>query len=133
MSALRVIRASGCCYYCKFRRDHRRPETYQLFPSLNVENNCLFRSISVNLVVVNNLNVYLFKDPYKLASRYDDNNSYQFSNHIFLSWRKNKLRNECVRAPKKAKGGRNLNWQVNRCGQLENSCVIYLTSMAGEF
>ena len=26
----RVIRASGC-YYCKFLRDHRRPEAYRSF------------------------------------------------------------------------------------------------------
>ena len=26
----RVMRASGC-YYCKFPRDHRRPEAYQSF------------------------------------------------------------------------------------------------------
>ena len=53
-----VIRAS-CCYYCKFTRDHRRPEAYQslrekavslsfrsyFFLSLNVVNNCLFCSI----------------------------------------------------------------------------------------
>ena len=30
-SPLRVIRASGCCYYCEFLRDHRRPEAYHLF------------------------------------------------------------------------------------------------------
>ena len=51
----RVTRAS-CRYYCKFTRDHRRPEAYQslrekavslcfrsyFFLSLNVVNNCLF-------------------------------------------------------------------------------------------
>ena len=54
----RVTRAS-CRYYCKFTRDHRRPEAYQslrekavslcfrsyFFLSLNVVNNCLFCSI----------------------------------------------------------------------------------------
>ena len=31
------------------------------------------------------------------------------------------MRNECVKAPKKAEGGRNVNWLVSGCGQLENT------------
>ena len=41
----------------------------------------------------------------------------------FFGVEKSKLQNECVRAPKKAKEGRNLDWQVNGCGQSENCCV----------
>ena len=31
VSFFRAIRASRCCYCCKFPRDYRRPGAYQLF------------------------------------------------------------------------------------------------------
>ena len=83
----------------------------------------------------------MFEDLFKLASRYDDNHkigtnwprvtttathtSFPItfgSIEAFFELEKPKVWNECVKAPKKAKGGRNL--KVNGCGQLENCCVI---------
>ena len=55
----------------------------------------------------------------------------------FFEPEKQKLRNVCVKATKKAKQERNLNWQVCGSGQLDDCILIgvlfYLTSMAGEF
>ena len=55
----------------------------------------------------------------------------------FFEPEKQKLQNVCVKATKKAKRERNLNWQVYGSGQLDNCTLIgvlfYLTSMTGEF
>ena len=59
------------------------------------------------------------------------------STEDFFELEKQKLRNVCVKATRKAKRERNLNWQVYGSGQLDNCTLIgvlfYLTSMAGEF
>ena len=81
----------------------------------------------MKLVVVNKLNVNLFQTGtnWPRVTTRTTHTSFPITlGSIKDSFKleKPKLRNECVSAPKKAKGGRNLNF--NGCGQLENCCVI---------